>query len=168
MPQETARKIVLSLLCIGMAIGSVVGIILGILCLAVSHDDCWLALIIGSILLFIGAVYGIFKFTFSKRAPKAEREKKSPRNTLIWVVVAFGSVAGAGLACLFRRELFPSIWWIFFIILALLAALFLYSIFVLISGGRRREEKSTNIISPIDDETNKSIDETIKKIEQND
>ena len=72
MSQKTVGKISLILFCIGIAIGSVIGLLTGIFFLDMSGDDSWLALIIGSVLLFIGAVYGIFKFTFSKRAPKAE------------------------------------------------------------------------------------------------
>ena len=166
MSQKTAEKIGLILLCIGIAVGSVIGLLVGILLQAITGEDGWLALIIGSVLLFIGAVYGIFH-TFSKRAPKAEREKKSPRNTLILVVVAFGTGAGAVLSYFFGMKMTHN-FWLFLTIATLLAALCLYSIFVLISGGRRREEKITNILSPIDDETNKSIEETIKKIEQND
>lgn len=169
MSQKTAGKIGLILLCIGIAVGSVIGILTGIFCLVMSGDYGWLALIIGPALLFIGAVYGIFKFTSSKRAPQVEREKKSPRNTKIWVTVAFGSGAGAILVYFFGIEIGFEFWpVIIFIIIALLVVLCLYLIFVSISGGRRREEKITNLISPTDDETNNSIEETIKKIEQND
>lgn len=167
MSQEIAVKIGLSLLCIGIAIGSVIGFLLGYMFFAFTGESGGLALIIGSVLLFIGAVYGIFKLTSSKIAPKTEREKISPRNTRIWVVVAFMSGAGAVLSYLFGFKSFNSIW-LFLIITALLFALCLYSIFVLISGGRPREEKITNIISPTDEETNKRIKETMKKIEQND
>ena len=86
---------------------------------------------------------------------------------LLWVVVAFGSGAGAVLVYFIVIEITLSIW-LLIIIIAPLAALCLYSIFVLISSGRRREGKITDIISPIDDETNNSIEENTKKIEQND
>ncbi len=167
MSQETAEKISLIILCIVIAIGSVIGLLTGILYLAFTGENGWLALIIGSVLLFIGAVYGIFKLSFSKRAPKAEREKKSSRNTLLWVVVAFVSGAGAILSYFFGMKSSDN-FWLFLTIVVFLVALCLYSIFVLISGGRQKEEKITNIISPTDEETNKRIEETIKKIEQND
>ncbi len=95
----------LIILCIAIAVGSVFGILGGSIGLAFSGDYGWIALIVGSALLFISAVYSIFRISLSKRFPTTEREKKSPKYTLIWIVVAIASRAGAVLSYFFGLKM---------------------------------------------------------------
>ena len=149
MSEETTTMIGKIILLIVVAGGSVFGIIIGIVILAWSGRSWGIALIIGSVLLIISAVFGIFRIYFSNRTQrdkKTERKEKLTRRTIIWIVVSIGSGAGAFLFSVVR---IGSIW-LKFILVAFLVGLCLFAVIVLISGRTERNEEISEIKPPID------------------
>ncbi|MCG3222456.1 MAG: hypothetical protein H7641_13835 [Candidatus Heimdallarchaeota archaeon] len=65
MSQDPIKKVGLIILFIAIIVGSVFGLLFGFLLTIWGGQRGFLALIIGSVLVFIGAVYGIFKVSFS-------------------------------------------------------------------------------------------------------
>jgi len=140
--KKTAGKAGLIILFIAIAVGSVFGIFGGIIALAWTGDNGWLALIIGSVVAFIGSILGIFFVIRGKRIPKAEREKKPTRHVITWSIIAIISAVCALLSYFLGIKFTYSIW-LFTIIIALFAVLFLVSIFILIFGGKQETKEET-------------------------
>jgi len=134
--EKTTGKAGLIILFIALVIGSVFGLLWGIMKLG-TGDKGWIALIIGSVLAFIGAIFGLFWFGRSLRGPTEKKETRPVRNTIIWSVIATTSAAGGVLSYFLWRRSFYNIW-LFIIIIALLGVLFLISIFALIFGRKKR------------------------------
>jgi len=149
---KTTGKVGLIVLFVAIAVGSVFGLLYGILGLAFSGDYGWIALIVGSVVAFIGAIFGLVMVARGLRVPSAKKEKRPLRNIIIWIVVAIVSGSGAFLSYFFGRRSHHLSWIVY--IIALLAALFLFSFFVLIFGGKRKIAEVTETTSLVDVEIN--------------
>ncbi len=112
------------------------------------------ALIIGSALIFIGALFFGRRISFSQitqRDKRTVRIKRPSRRTFIWIVVVF--VSGAGVFYfLFGFSMYNVPIWLKWIPIIFLAGLCLYAVFVLISGRAKRIEEITEIKPPTDSE----------------
>ena len=65
MSQDTIKKVGLIILFIAIIVGSVFGLIFGFLLTTLGGQHGFIALIIGSVLAIFGAIYGIYKVSFS-------------------------------------------------------------------------------------------------------
>lgn len=110
-------------------------------------ERVFIALIIGSVLAFIGSVYGIYRVSTSIRIQSAQRIEKPKRNTLVWIIVAIASGAGAVLTYILGMRVFNAPPVFMLILIVILASVCLFSIFVLVSNRKRKEEMGDTIPS---------------------
>ncbi len=153
MSKEIAGKVGLIILCIAIAVFSVIGILVGILYMAFSGDNGWIALIVGSGVAFIGAIFGIFYVSFKKKTLKEKEVKKTKRSnkeTIIWLSVTIVSGAGAVSTYFLGRMQFTRTFNLMLSLIVILGAVCLFSLFVLISGKSIRSEKITDFVAPTD------------------
>ncbi len=75
MTSKIVKKGVIIVVCIATATGAVVGILVGILQMAVSGESGYIALIVASAVVFVVAVAGIFDI-ISPKNPSRDRSKR--------------------------------------------------------------------------------------------
>ncbi|MHA2255923.1 MAG: hypothetical protein ACXAAM_07620 [Candidatus Heimdallarchaeaceae archaeon] len=131
MTRESRKRIFLIILYSIIVIGSVYGLFIGSFGLYWSYG--FVALIIVSAIAFIGAIFGL------------SYEMRFFGKKIIWVVVAFVSVAVELLISIKGLEWLNYRFGIFLILICLSAGLILFSIFWLVFNRRRREDKINDI-----------------------
>jgi hypothetical protein len=155
MSERTKKETSLLVFCCVIAIGSVIAFQTSLILLFLI-GFAWITLTFALIVIFIGAVYGIFKLSFGRRALDTELVKEPTRKNLIWILTAIVSGAGAIISLVFGYleiidlSSFPTIVSVN-ILGAFLVTLFLLSLMVLIS--RMRQSQKENAIS----ETTKDV-----------
>ncbi|MHA2254956.1 MAG: hypothetical protein ACXAAM_02685, partial [Candidatus Heimdallarchaeaceae archaeon] len=127
MSQDTAKKVGLIVLFIAIIVGSVFGVLYGILGLAWTGERGFIALIIGSVLAFIGAVYGIYRVSFTIRIDRAQGKEISKRNPLAWIITAIISGAGAILTYFLGMKTYHFNPTLMIILIVILASVCLFS-----------------------------------------
>ena len=143
MELDEGQKAMMVILCIVIAVGSVFGLLAGIVLAAFTGERGYIALIVISALAFVGAIFGIFYILIGKKteAEKSkERKKRTTKETLVWAGVTILTGTGAFLF------LFFGIRWMRLNIdriiasVAVFSAAFLFSLFMLLSGRSIRKK----------------------------
>ncbi|MCG3219924.1 MAG: hypothetical protein H7641_00960 [Candidatus Heimdallarchaeota archaeon] len=159
MSKRTKKEIWLLILYCITVIGSGFGLFGGVVGLFWIGKG-FIALIIVSVIAFIGAIYGIVHELYVKRTQREKKTKRIVRSIgeiIIWGVVAIGSVAGVVLIGIKGMEWLDYNWGLWIMLICLFAALFFFSIFMLVFRGRRRKETIADAEHPSDVE--EEIDE---------
>ena len=140
---DEGQKALIVTLCIAIAVGSVFGIIAGIVLTAFTGEGGYIALIVVSGLAFVGAIFGIYYVLIGKKSEMEEgkeRKKRTTKETLVWVAA---TLLTGTIAFLFYF-LGMKIWWAPFRVMMPFIVIFgaacLFSLIVLISGRSIRKE----------------------------
>ena len=160
MSLETMDKGMIIISCILIAICSVFGVIIGYIFWAVQGEDGWMVLLVGSVLAFVGSIFGIF-YASTRDKSKEEKEvkkiRRSTKETFLWLGLTLISGAGAVLTFFFGMFRARPVG-LMIALIAILASACLFSLFMLVSGKSLRREKPLETIPPIDVKEN-HIDE---------
>ena len=138
--KEISLIILYSVIAIGLVVAFQASLLVGFL-----FSNAWFVLVFVILLMLIGAVYGIFKLLIRTKLLDSEIGKEITVKTLIWIIVAIVSGAGALLSLFFGfQELIDLRSFLSIVMINLLAAfltpLFILSIMKLISDVKRRKE----------------------------
>ena len=153
MSEKTWRKIGLIILCMVIAVGSAFGLYVGYL-FAVHYEDYgYIALMVVSVVAFVGAIFGIFYVVFGKKSQrdkKAERIRRPIKETIIWLCVTFFSGAGVVLTYFLGFQIYYGPEGLVLSLIVIFIAVCLFSLFALISGKSIRRENIADTILPSD------------------